>query len=114
MSRKSIEEYHAYGLKESPQFSAFYDSSYNALLGHIECEEGKGESAELRLKEMEALIPKVKVTSSSTAQEALKYRAGLLRAEVMLAQGRVDEVIGFLTKTPPRPQAYTSGLNYYP
>jgi len=31
----------------------------------------------------------------------------------MLAQGRVDEVIGFLTKTPPRPQAYTSGLSYY-
>ena len=34
---------------------------YYELLGHIECEEGKGESAELRLKEMEALIPKVKV-----------------------------------------------------
>ena len=66
----------------------------------------------MRLKEMEALIPKVEATNPANSQEGLKYSAGLLRAEVMLAQGRIAEVIVFLTKTPPRPQAYTSGLGY--
>jgi tetratricopeptide (TPR) repeat protein len=113
LSRKSIEEYHAYGLKERPEYTANYDTRYNELLGHIECEEGKADSAELRWKEMEALIPKVEATNSGNSQEGLKYNAGMLRAEVMLAQGRIAEVIGFLTKTPPRPQAYTSMLQYY-
>jgi tetratricopeptide (TPR) repeat protein len=112
-SRKSTEEYRVSGLKGRPEDRANYDTRYNELLGHIECEEGKADSAERRWKEMEALIPKVKATNSGNSQEGLKYNAGMLRAEVMLAQGRIAEVIGFFTKTPPRPQAYTSGLQYY-
>jgi serine/threonine-protein kinase len=112
LSRKSIEEYHVSGLKGRPEYTADYDTRYNELLGHIECAEGKADSAERRWKEMEALIPKVEATNPHNRQKALKYQAGLLRAEVILAQGRVDEVIGFLTKKPPRPLAYTSGLGY--
>ena len=113
LSRTSTEEYHVSGLKGRPEYRANSDTRYYELLGHIECEEGKADSAELRWKEMEALIPKVEATNSGNSQEGLKYNAGMLRAEVLLAQGRIAEVIVFLTKTPPRPQAYTSGLQYY-
>ena len=56
---------------------------------------------------MEALIPKAPAAS----QESLKYRAGWLRAEVGLAQGRTDEVIRFLETTPPVPQAWDENQN---
>jgi tetratricopeptide (TPR) repeat protein len=107
LSRKSLGEFHDYSLKELPQNATYYDTLYNEVLGHIECEEGKADSAELRWEEMEALLPK----AAANDQEVLKYRAGLLRAEVGLAQGRVDEVINFLEKTPPRPQAFNE-LHY--
>ena len=111
LSRKSVAEYRAYALRERQEYATLYDAYYDELLGQIECEERKADSAELRLKEMEALIPKVEARNSATSQEALKYQAGLLRAEVMLARGRVDEVIGFLTTKVPRPQAYSSELS---
>jgi serine/threonine protein kinase/tetratricopeptide (TPR) repeat protein len=107
LSRKSLGEFHDYGLKELPQNAASYDCYYNLVLGYIECAEGKADSAELRWKEMEALLPK----AAANNLEVLKYRAGLLRAEVGLARGRVDEVINFLEKTPPQPQAFNE-LNY--
>ena len=57
-SRKSLDDFHAYSLKELPQNAAYYDTLYNEVLGYIECAEGKADSAELRWKEMEALHPK--------------------------------------------------------
>ncbi len=116
MSRKSLEAFYTSSLTEMPKYRALLDLRYNEMLGHIECAEGKPDSAELRWKAMEALIPGVAaldLTNSANRPEALKYEAALLRAEVGLAQGRIDEVIGLLTKTPPRPQAYSSRLNYY-
>ena len=106
-SRKSLGDFHAYYSENLSQNTAPYDASYNELLGNIECTEGKADSAELRWKEMEALVPKV----AAASQMYLKYRAGLLRAEVGLAQGRTDEVIVFLTKTPPLAEAFSDNLN---
>lgn len=116
LSRKSLEAFYALRLTETPEYRALHDLRYNEMLGHIECAEGRPDSAELRWRAMEALIPGVAAlnpTDSASRPEALKYEAGLLRAEVGLAQGRIDEVIGLLTKTPLRPQAYSSRLNYY-
>ena len=106
LSRKSLEELRAYALKERQQYIAVYDARYNQVLGYIECEEGKPDSAERHWKAMDALIPKIEVASHASGQEALEYQAGLLRAEVLLAQDRFDEVISFLMKTPPRPQPF--------
>ena len=110
LSRKSIEEHHAYGLKERPEFTAFYDARYHELLGHIDCAEGKTDSAASHWKHMEALIPKVEATNTITSQEALLYQAGLLRAEVELAQGGIDEVIRRLERPAPLPRTYASDL----
>ena len=110
LSRKSTEEYHAYGLKERPEFAAFCDVRYHELLGHIDCAEGKTDSAESHWKHMEALIPKVEATNAITSQEALLYQAGLLRAEVELAQGGIDEVIRRLERPAPLPRTYASNL----
>ena len=63
LSRKWLEDFHVYSLKEIPQYTAFWDARYNEVLGHIECAEGKAVRAELRWKEMEALIPKVAAAS---------------------------------------------------
>jgi serine/threonine protein kinase/Flp pilus assembly protein TadD len=116
LSRKSLEDFLAYASKELPQRTALYDAWYNEMLGYIEYTEGKADRAERRSKEVEALLPKVaalvpKIDPSYLGY--LKYEAGLLRAEVGLAEGRIDEVIGFLEKTPPRPQAFDTDL-YYP
>ncbi len=105
LSRKWLENYHAYSLKEMPQNTAVYDCYYNELLGHIECAEGNADSAEQRLKEMETLVPKVE---NALSQRSLTYEAGLLRAEVRLAQGRIDEAIGYLEKPAPRPLPFRS------
>jgi len=106
LSRKSAEEFHAYSLKELQELSGLYDARYHELLGHIECAEGKTDSAASHWKHMEALVPEV----SANSQEAAKYRAGLLRAEVELAQGDIDEVIRRLERPAPLPRSYASNL----
>ena len=85
------------------------------MLGHIECEEGKADSAERRLKAMEALIPTVALnpTLGAANQQALKYEADWLRAEIGLAQGRFDEVIRLLEKAPPGPQPKFEYLGHF-
>jgi serine/threonine protein kinase/Tfp pilus assembly protein PilF len=119
LSRKCLEDLHSYYSDNLAQSAALYDARYNWVLGYIECEEGKADSAGLRWKEMEGLIPKVTGGTPESVrrlQESLKYGAGWLRAEVRLSQGRVDEVIGFLEKTPPRPKAYdaSSESTFFP
>jgi tetratricopeptide (TPR) repeat protein len=84
---------------------ALYDARYNEGLGHIECAEGKPDSAELRWQEMEALIPK----AAAVSQEPLKYEAAWLRAEVGLVRGNIEDVISLLKKTRPRPQPAFQG-----
>jgi tetratricopeptide (TPR) repeat protein len=104
LSRKWLEDYHAYCLKlpTDPAFltPAVYEANYLELLGHIECAEGKADSAEQRWKGMEALVPEVPEVTDALS---LRYRAGLLRGEAGLAAGRVDEVINYLEKKAPPP-----------
>jgi len=108
LSRESLENFRAYGLKttQSPQGPALYEARHEEMLGYIECEEGKADSAERRLKAMEALIPTVALnpTTGAANQHALKYEADWLRAEIRLAQGRFDTVIEVLKKAPPGPE----------
>jgi tetratricopeptide (TPR) repeat protein len=113
LSRKWLEDYYDYS-ESVLKYADLREAIYNEVLGHIECAEGRPDSAALRLKEMEALIPKLAALglTGSNSQEALKFRAGWLRAEVWLAQGRVDEVIALLTKTPPQPQTFDESLFY--
>ena len=62
---------------------------------------------------MEALIPKVEASELHQQSGALLYQAGLLRAEVELAQGGIDEVIRRLERpgTPgPEPSLFCSSL----
>jgi tetratricopeptide (TPR) repeat protein len=115
LSRKWLEEFHTESTKVRPEYATLYDARYNQVIGLIECAEGKADRAELRWKEMEALLPKVTaLVPYLPNQEILRYGAGLLRAEVQLAQGRIDEVVAFLEKTPPRPKTFTTDNNFYP
>ena len=104
--RKSLEAYRAFYSENIPGNMAFHDACYQESLGLFECAEEKADRAELCWNEMEALIPKVR----AELQESLKYRAGLLWAEVKLAQGRIDEVIRLFETTPPRPLAWDEKL----
>jgi tetratricopeptide (TPR) repeat protein len=63
---------------------------------------------------MEALLPPVASLVLEVRSQELIYAAGLLLAEVRLAQGRIDEVIDFLEKTPPRPRTFVTAWNFYP
>ena len=108
LSRESLENFHALGLKtaQTPQGPALYDARNYEMLGYIECEEGKADSAERRLKAMEALIPTVALnpTFGAANKQNLKYEADWLRAEIGLARGRFEEVIEVLKKAPPGPE----------
>jgi serine/threonine protein kinase/Tfp pilus assembly protein PilF len=108
LSRKWAETFHVYCLKEMPQLKALWEARYCEVLGHIERAEGKAGRADLRWREMETLIPKL-ADVTPVNQEILKNGVEWLRAEVVLAQGRADEVIGFLDKTPPSPQPEIQG-----
>ena len=76
------------------------------------------DSAEARWKEVEALIPKVEALVppvQTVSLDFLKHGAQWLRPELRLAQSRIDEVIGFLEKTPPQPpRAFNTEGLYYP
>jgi pentatricopeptide repeat protein len=111
LSRKCLEEFYTLVTQPGPINRAVYDANYKLALGFIECAEGKADSAERRWQEMETLLPAV---VPEVRNQELIYAAGLLRAEVRLAQGRVDEVIDFFEKTPPRPRRFVTDWNFYP
>ena len=115
-SRTALEDLKAYALKEFPKRAPYYDAWHAWALGYVECAEGRAEEAARCSEEFDSLLPKVAALVppvQTYSQGYLKFGAELLRAEVLLVQGRVDEVIASLEKTPPRPQAFSEPL-YYP
>lgn len=117
LSRKQLEKFRAYTLKEAPQPAAFFSARFNEVLGAIECAEGHPESAEPRVREIEASLPEIEALTVPNFPVSpagyLKYEMGMLRAEVKLAQGHVDDVIASFKKAPPQPVLFDTAL-YYP
>ena len=57
LGRKSLEDFRAYYSKNFPGTTAASEALYLELLGRIECEEGKADSAELHLKRNGSAYP---------------------------------------------------------
>ncbi|MFB0565863.1 MAG: tetratricopeptide repeat protein, partial [Candidatus Aminicenantaceae bacterium] len=90
-----------------------YDNKteYTLCLGAADVKEGRIDSAKSRLAEVKSLLPEV---SPGIRKDFFKFRYDLLRAEVLLAEGSLDEAIAVGKKLLPLPSptyAYIATLN---
>jgi serine/threonine protein kinase/Flp pilus assembly protein TadD len=96
LARKSAKDWQDVSLKERPEREAFYRSGYLGILGFIELEEGKIDSAKTRATEMVSLLPNV---SLSSRREERTFLANLLQTEISLAEGFPERAIAVFEKT---------------
>jgi len=96
LSRKSAKDWHDVSLKERPEREAFYRSGYLGVLGFIELEEGKIDSAKTRATEMMSLLPNV---LPSSRREGRTFLANLLQAEISMAEGSPERAVAVFEKT---------------
>ena len=95
LARKAIKEYFDVLKSRNPQQEAYYKAGYLGILGYIELNEGKIDSAKSRVAEMTVLLPGL----SSSDREWRAFMASLLQAEVALTEGSPDKAIAFFEKT---------------
>jgi len=96
LARKSAKVWQDISLKKQPSREAFYRSGYLGILGFIELEEGKTDSAKARATEMTALLSNV---SSRSQREERTFLANLLQAEILLAEGSPERAVAVFEKT---------------
>ena len=95
LARKAVKEYFDVLKSRNPQQEAYYKAGYLGILGYIELNEGKIDSAKTRVAEMTVLLPGL----SSSDREWRAFMAGLLQAEVALTERSPDKAIAFFEKT---------------
>ncbi len=95
LARKAVKEYFDGVTYPNSQDEAYYKAGYLGILGYIEMNEGKIDSAKTRAAEMTVLLPGL----SSRQREWRAFNASLLQAEVALTEGLPDKAIAFFEKT---------------
>jgi tetratricopeptide (TPR) repeat protein len=96
LSRKYRDAWFSRAIEEYPQAKLRYEAGYKVDLGFIELEEGRLDSAKNRLREMESILPKLRVL-----KEGMEFYTRLLRSEVSLAEGSPRKAIDIFGKTAP-------------
>jgi len=97
LAQKFREAWNSALIVEYPRFKDAYEASNLNFLGLMDVEEGKLESAKLRLKKLEPLLPHVMELSG----KATAHYGDRLRSEILLAEGFPGKVIEIYTKKPP-------------
>ena len=95
LARKAVKEYFDVNKSQNPQLETYYKAGYLGILGYIELNEGKIDSAKTRAAEMTALLPGL----SSGDREWRAFMAGLLQAEIALTEGSPDKAIALFENT---------------
>jgi tetratricopeptide (TPR) repeat protein len=88
-ARKAFQRWSDYRAKSNPSFQAHIDFYRASDLGWTDLKEGRVDSAEARLKEMENLLPKINPDNREDA--TLDYQ--FLNAETLLAANRPEKAI---------------------
>ena len=88
-ARKAFQRWNDYRVKSNPSFQANMDFYRASDLGWTDLKEGRVDSAEARLKEMENLLPKINPDNREDA--TLDYQ--FLNAETLLAANRPEKAI---------------------
>jgi serine/threonine protein kinase/Flp pilus assembly protein TadD len=96
LARKSAKDWHDVSLKEHPEREAYYRSGYLGILGFVELNEGRIDSAKTRASEMMSLLPNV---LSSSQREERTFLANLLQSEILLAEGFPEKAVAVFEKT---------------
>ena len=111
LARQAFQEYTDYFLKRNPTSQTFMNAYLGFLFGWVDLREGLLDSAKVRLKEMEPLLPKL----SSDEEEAMTLLYRLLEAELLLADNLPEKAIEAGEKIIPVkfPNMTTSLLTFY-
>jgi tetratricopeptide (TPR) repeat protein len=96
LSRKYNENWLEDFLKYIPQNSSAFKGLYSFLLGLIELGEGQIDSAKTRLAEMNSFFSELQPSN----KEPATFRANLLQAEILLAEGSYEKAFVVFEKTP--------------
>jgi serine/threonine protein kinase/Tfp pilus assembly protein PilF len=101
-SRKYNEGWLEVWINNYPQSKIYYKAYYNYILGLIELDEGRIDSAKNKLTEMKSAIPKLTPTQKEWVTDALDF----LQAKVSLAEGLPDKAIAVLERSSPLRSPY--------
>jgi len=97
LCRKYNEGWLEVWIKSYPRNKIFYEAFYSNILGLIELEEGRIDSAKSKLTEMKSAFPKI----TPFQKKWLTHYWNLLQAKVSLAEGSPDKAIAVLEKRSP-------------
>jgi serine/threonine protein kinase/Flp pilus assembly protein TadD len=111
LARQAFQEYTDYFLKRNPASQTFMDAYRGFVFGWVDLKEGRLDSAKVRLKEMEPLLPKL----SSDDEESVTLLYRLLEAEVLLAENLPEKAVEAGEKIVPAkfPNMTTARLTFY-
>jgi len=96
-SRKSNEEWFSIYIRKYPNDSSYYQAIYSFILGLLDLNEKKIDSAKVRLSKMEFFSPEF----SSYQKETISFFYQLLKAKILLSEGFSQKAISILEKMPP-------------
>ena len=96
LSRKHNDLWLSISIENNSADKLHNDAWHKVTSGFIELEEGKLDSAKNRLREMESILPKLKVQKEET-----EFYTHLLRSEVLLAEGSPGKAMAIFEKTLP-------------
>jgi tetratricopeptide (TPR) repeat protein len=99
-SRKYFKQYLDFNREFQPQFLQRNQADFHIHLGLIDVKEGKLESAKINLAKTLELIPRSKEEDPKWATRQ-EFTTKLLHAEILLAEGTLDEAIEVMEKAPP-------------
>jgi len=95
LAQKASREWLDVLMDRDPKNEAYYKVLYLSILGCIELNQGKVDSAKTRATEATTLLPGLTMSQKDWGT----FLADVLRAEVALAQGFPDKAIAFFEKT---------------
>jgi tetratricopeptide (TPR) repeat protein len=112
LAREANKEWFDIYMNRYPANEAYWKAGYLCILGFIELNEGKVDSAKTIADEVVSLLPAL----TPSQREWGAYVTNLLQAEVFLAGGFSDKAIGIFDKmvlpVPPGMQSVTSLIGY--
>jgi len=100
LGREYIKKYFDFNIKFQPQLRQINLAGSNIFTGFFDLGEGKTEAARKKLAQAKELLSE-NIDEDSQSEAIQSFLYDLLHAEILLAEGAVDEAIEVMEKAPP-------------
>jgi tetratricopeptide (TPR) repeat protein len=94
LSRLAYQKYFDYLKNSSPAYISNYKADFYFYLGLSYLKKAQVDSAQAMLSEIELLLPQI----TPGSMDRIKFRQNLLKADILLARGLLDEAIAVYTR----------------